>query len=96
MAHNFTQHHHWGIIEHGLYVEIWNQQIADEFLWEFMEPYEVIENTFGSSVVKDFLASGGGFEVIDIPDPVPRFHDITLRAYHTDPKRLTWICLQTR
>jgi hypothetical protein len=92
----FTQHHHWGIIEHGIRVEIWNQYVADEFLWEFTSPEDVLAQTFGLTAVNDFLARGGGFELVDRPKPLPRFHDVTLWAYHADPRMLTWISLQKR
>ncbi len=96
MAHNFTQHHHWGIIEHGIHAVIWNQQLADAFLWEFMDPHELLEDVLGLDNTKNFLARGGGFEIIDIPDPTSHFHDITIRAYHSDPRMLTWISLQKK
>lgn len=94
MTTNFTQYHHWGVIEHGIKTQIWHQYVSDEYLWEFMTPEEILENTFGLEVIHNFIALGGGFELMDKPDPLPRFHDLTLWAYHPDPRRLTWISLQ--
>jgi len=91
---NFTQHHHWGVIEHGIRICVLEQRVADEYLWEFLQPIEVLENMFGISAINLFLLRGGGFELTDKPDPLPRFHDITVWAYHPDPKMLTWISLQ--
>lgn len=92
----YTVHNHWGIIEHGIKIEIWNEYLSDEYLWQFVSPEDVLARTFGLEAVNDFLARGGGFELIDKPKPVPRFHDVTLWAYHPDPKMLTWISLQKR
>ena len=91
---NFTQHHHWGVIEHGIRACVYHTRIADEYLWEFLHPEEVLENMFGMTVINDFIHKGGGFELVDSPDPIPRFHDITVWAYHCDPRMLTWISLQ--
>lgn len=93
---NFTQHHHWGVIEHGIRREMWHQRVADEYLWDFTSPEDVLAATFGLDAVNQFLARGGGFELVDRPDPLPRFHDITLWAYHPDPRQLFWISLQMR
>lgn len=91
---NFTQHHHWGVIEHGLRTEVFREDISDEYLWEFLQPEELIENLFGLERVNAWLVSGGGFLLTDEPNPLPRFHKITVWAYHTDPRQLTWIQLQ--
>lgn len=93
-TNNFTQHHHWGIIDHGIRCQLWQQQIADEYLWEFTQPEEVLERMFGLAVINKFLAQGGGFLLTDEPQPVPRFHQITVWAYHPDPRQLTWISLK--
>jgi hypothetical protein len=93
---DFTQHHHWGTIDHGIRRLLWQTRIADEFLWEFMQPEEILENMFGLDKVNEWLDKGGGFLVTDRPDPLPRFHDIVVWAYHPDPKMLTWISLQMR
>jgi hypothetical protein len=93
---NFTQHHHWGVIEHGIRACVYQARIADEYLWEFLQPEEVLENMFGLTTMNEFLHRGGGFELTDRPDPVPRFHDIHVWAYHPDPRMLTWISLQKK
>lgn len=92
----FTQHHHWGVIEHGLAIEIWQAYLSEEYFWEFTTPEEILHNTFSQEDITDFLARGGGFLLTDKPDPLPRFHYITLWAYHTDPKYLTWISLKKK
>lgn len=89
-----TQHHHWGIIDHGIRQQLWQQLVTDEYLWEFMQPEEVLENMFGIEVVNDFLNNGGGFLLTDEPQPVPRFHLLTVWAYHLDSRQLTWISLK--
>lgn len=93
---SFTQSHHWGVIEHGIRICVYEQRIADEYLWEFLHPEEVLENMFGQTTINEFIHRGGGFELTDRPDPLPRFHDIHVWAYHPDPKMLTWISLQMR
>lgn len=75
---------------------VWHQHISDEYLWEFMQPEELLENLFGMDAVNDFLARGGGFRVTDVPDPLPRFHNLTVWAYHPDQRQLTWIMLKKR
>jgi len=92
----FTQHHHWGVIEHGLRSLVYEQMVADEYLWEFLHPEEVLENMFGMTVINKFIANGGGFELIDDPKPLPRFHNIQVWVYHPDPRQRTWITLQMR
>ena len=92
----FTQHHHWGIVEHGIGMELWTAYLSEEYFWEFTTPEEILHNTFGQEDITDFLARGGGFLLTDKPDPLPRFHYIELWAYHTDPKMLTWISLKKR
>jgi hypothetical protein len=91
---SFTQHHHWGVIEHGIRACVFEQQIANEYLWEFLQPEEVLENMFGITTINLFLFKGGGFELVDQPDPYTQFHQITVWAYHPDPRMLTWISLQ--
>lgn len=90
----FTQHHHWGITDHGICRQLWQQIIADEFLWEFLEPDDILQNMFGPEVITDFLSKGGGFLLTDEPRPVPRFHLLTVWAYHWDPRQLTLISLK--
>lgn len=77
-------------------VLVWSSHITDEFFWEFLQPEELLENMFGLTVINLFLAKGGGLQIIDIPNPVPRFHDIRVWAYHAEPKMLTWIILQLK
>jgi hypothetical protein len=89
-----TQHHHWGVIEHGIKQLVYSAEVADEFLWEFVRPEEVLENMFGLDVVNDWLAKGGGFELVDTAYPLPRFHKVTVWAYHADPRQLTLISLK--
>lgn len=91
---DFTQHHHWGAIEHGISAVVYSAEISDEYLWEFLQPEEFLENLFGMDTVNDFIAQGGGFEITDEPNPLPRFHKITVRAFHPDPRQLTWISLK--
>lgn len=96
MNNNFTQHHHWGIIDHGCRMLMWHQRLSDEFLWEFTQPEDVLEEMFGLDVVNYWLKHQGGFLLTDKPDPVPKFHDIEVWAYHSSPKMLSWISLKLR
>jgi hypothetical protein len=91
-----TQNHDFGEIDldHGALVH--HQHISDEYLWEFLQPEEYLENIFGLAAINRFLARGGGFRITDMPNPIPRFHDITVWAYHRDERELTWIMLQKR
>jgi hypothetical protein len=94
MNTDFTQHHHWGVIEHGVRTQVFQDNISDEYLWEFLQPEELLENLFGIATVNQWLSKGGGFELVDEPNPLPRFHKITVWAYHPDPRQLTLIQLQ--
>ena len=93
---DFTQHHHWGVIEHGCRQCVFEDTISDEYLWEFLTPTEFLENLFELEVIHNFIAQGGGFLITDVPKPLPRFHEITVWAYHPDARHLTWISLQKK
>jgi hypothetical protein len=93
---DFTQHHHWGTVDHGLRQQVYQQHLADEYLWEFMTPEDLLESLYSLETQHNWIVQGGGFLLTDEPKPIARFHLITVWAYHPDPKRLTWISLQTK
>ena len=91
----WTQHHHWGVIEHGLKQQIWQETITDEYFWEFMTHEELLEHKLGLETTHNFIVSGGGFELIDEAHFNSHSRTLTLWAYHANPKMLTWISLQS-
>jgi hypothetical protein len=91
-----TQHHHWGIIEHGIRQQIFHTEFSDEYLYEFMSVEELLLRVIDENTVNKFLENKGGFLLTDEPNPLPKFHKITVWAYHADPKWLTWIALNTQ
>lgn len=93
---DFTQHHHWGITEHGIGVEIYNAYVSEYLYWEFTTPEEMLVDTFGLDVVNDFLSNQGGFLLTDTPNMNTQYHYIEIWAFHSDPKMLTWISLNKR
>ena len=86
---DFTQHHHWGIIEHGVRLRIHTNQVSDDTFWDFMSVEDILTAVLPQHFINDFLARGGGFLLTDTPNPLPRFHLIELWAYHPDPRQLT-------
>ena len=92
---DFTQHHHWGVIEHDIKICLHTNRFTDESFWDFFTEEEILTSIVPIDKVNQFLAEGGGFILTDTPDPLPRFHNIELWALHPDPKWLTWISLVT-
>jgi len=96
MTLDFTQHHHWGVIEHGVRQLIHTNQFTDEVFWDFLSVEDILSGVLDLDTVNKFLQQGGGFELIDKPNPLPRFHSIELWAYHPDPRQLLLVSLQTK
>lgn len=93
---DFTQHHHWGVIEHGVRQLIHTNKFTDQVFWDFMSVEDILTGVLDLEFINDFIAKGGGFELIDKPNPLPQFHYIELWAYHPNPKQLTLASLATK
>ena len=90
------QCHKWGHTNHASRQLVFQQHLADEYLWEFMTPEDLLESLYSLETQHNWIVQGGGFLLTDEPKPVARFHLITVWAYHPDAKMLTWISLQTK
>lgn len=93
---NWTKTHNWGDIWHDQRQVIHHNKFSDEYFWEFATVEDVLFTVIDQEQVNKFLHNGGGFLLRDEPNPVPRFHELTLWAYHRDPKWLTWVNLVTK
>lgn len=89
---DFAQHHHWGIIEHGVYTLIDERHIAVNE-WQQSQPEDILEQCLSLDFINSWLDKHGGLELILLAMPVFYFYQIQIRAYHTDPRQLTWIQL---
>jgi hypothetical protein len=88
---NFTLKKHWGCVDHDSRCSIDHSEFSDEYFWEFTKPEDVLATVINNCDLARFLSSGGGIEITDEPNPLPRFHKITVWAYHPNEKWLTWI-----
>lgn len=90
------QRHKWGNTESNQGILLSCQNVSDEYLWDFLEPQEYIEEMVGKDRFEHWIHTGGGFTLEDDPDPVPRFHKISVWAHHHREKDITWLALNIR
>lgn len=88
-----SQHHHWGVHEHGIHRCLFDGVVTDRDFYDFASIEELLENFIGLEYVNQFLNQGGGFVLIDRADIASQTHHLTLNAYHMEPRWLTWITL---
>lgn len=62
---------------------VWQHQYSDEYLWEYQNPRDLVYNIIPKNIVKNFVDRGGGLRFTDEPNPVVRFHNMKLWAYHS-------------
>ena len=67
---------------------VWQHQYSDEYLWEYINPKEVMDNIIPKNILENFVKRGGGLRLTDTPNPVVRFHNIKLWAYHSDKNEI--------
>ena len=90
-----TQHHSWGqpmIRQHQQCLIDW--EFSDEYFWEHTSAEDFVRHVIGEDCINQFIANGGGINLTDTPNPLPRFHKIVITAHHDDSKWLTWIQLK--
>lgn len=90
---SISQHHHWGIHEHGIHITLIDEIIEDIYFYDFASIEDLFEHMVGIDVINKLLDVGGGFVLVDTPRLASQTHQLTLKAYHTDPKWLTWVAL---
>lgn len=73
--------HQIGNTSHSKRILVYEARFSDEYFWEFTSPEDILENMYGLTVLNNFLAQDIGFEIMDTPDPLPRFHDIQIYSY---------------
>lgn len=76
--------------------EIFFWEFSDEYFWEHAAAEALLKELIGPEVVDKFIQSGGGFWIQDRPNPLPRFHKISITAHHDQESWLTWIQLAKR
>ena len=90
------QIHKWGNTNTNRAILLSVQNIPDEYLWEFINHQDYVENVLGKSTFDSWLSMGGGIVLSDEPDPLPRFHKVSVEAFHTEERWLTWLALHIR
>lgn len=90
------QKYTWGNTLTNKAVLIRCENLSDEYLWEFLQPEEYLRDLIGSDQFDHWLHTGGGFTLEDEPDPVPRYHRISVWAHHHRERDITWLALNMR
>jgi hypothetical protein len=89
----YTQYHQWGRVDHDHKKIIDTGEFSDKLFWEFTTAESVLFTVINQDRVNQLLRAGGGLVLTDEPNPLPRFHKITVWAYHPEDRWLTWAAL---
>lgn len=84
----------WGDLKKHIdqHQEVFYSRFPDEYFWDIVTPEEFLYAHWKGHQV-DRILQQGSIIMLDRYQPVPCMHEIWIKAYHPDPKIITWFGL---